>query len=256
MQDFLVNESAEFENDIAKTDSDLIDAIVVYEESYDLFHIVMESEKTSLISKIKIFFADLVAAFQNFISAIKNKVSSKVREESYKAKLESLHRELKEKSRNGVKKIEVENVWLLEQTYFDACTDLEREAKRLCKMKYKYTRDIDKDIDAFNKKLKKHEEAIENCKGKKITVTVAEMLDFVDNETSGRSRVFKSLNTNINTLNQMKDDVILVATRADMLGADIIPKHVSFLKKVIISITNFIRKTASKIISRIVFLCA
>ena len=256
MQDFLVNESTEFENGIAKTDCELIDAIVTYEESYDMFHVVMESEKTSLIGKIKIFFADLVAAFQNFISAIKNKVSSKVREESYKAKLESLHKELREKSQNGEKKIKVENIWLLEHTYFEACEDLKKEAKRLCKMKYKYTRDIDKDIEVFNKKLKKYETAIEDCKGEMITVSISEMLDFVENEISGRSRIFKSLNDNINVLNQMKDDVILVATRTDMLGADIIPKHVSFLKKVIISITNFIRKTASKIISRIVFFCA
>ena len=52
----------------------------------------------------------------------------------------------------------------------------------------------------------------------------------------------------------MQHDATALQTRRDILGPDIIPKHVGFLRRIATNIAKTIKKWAVKIITTVVFI--
>ena len=78
-------------------------------------------------------------------------------------------------------------------------------------------------------------------------------LDFVEDEIRGKSEIFKSLNDSLRDFAEIQQNADQLKTKMDILGADVIPKHVGFIQKMINGICGFVRKWTVRIIMKIVF---
>lgn len=257
MGNFLMEACEIFDNKVALAQADFMDALAMYTESCldeDQMFSEKKQESDSFYVRTKKFFANLIAAFQNFIATVQVEVDKKVRSAEFDKKLHKLHTELKEGQKGGIKTVEVHDVWSMKDKYLECVDELKQYAKKFAEMKYKRTSDIDDDTIKFNNIMKKYKDELEETSKKMIVVPISKMIDFVEDEVSGRSRVMKTLNEAITLLQQMSKDCELIEKRLDILGPDIIPKHVGFLRKIATSISGFFRQWAIKIITTIVFI--
>ena len=178
----------------------------------------------------------------------------KVRSAEFETRLRKLHKELKEGQKGGIKDVEVHDVWTMTNKYLRCVDELKRYAKKFAEMKYKRTSQIDDDISQFNTIMERYKNELEEASKKTIEVPLKDMLDFVEDEISGRSNVMSTLNDAITILQQMDKDCELIEKRKDILGPDIIPKHIGFIRRIAYSISGFFKKWAVKIISTVVFI--
>ena len=257
--DFL-NEACEmFDNKVALAQADFMEAITIYAESSvndDLIFTEKKKEQESFALKTKRFFANLVAAFQNFIATIQVEVDKKVRGKEFEKNLRKLHKELKEGKKGGIQTIEVHDIWNMRKEYLSCVDDLKKYARKFSEMKYKRTDEIDDDIIQFNTIMENYKQQLEEASKKTVIVPITRMISFIESEISGQSKVLNSLNDAIALLQQMSKDCELIEKRRDILGPDILTKHVGFMRKIAYSITGFFRKWVVKFISTVVFIFA
>ena len=254
---FLTEACEIFDNKVSTAQAEFMEALAsFYENCLDDNFIFTEkkTEKESLIIRTKKFFANLIAAFQNFKATIQVELNKKVRASEFQNKLRKLHKELKEGEKGGIKHVEVHDVWAMRDKYLECVSDLKKYAKKFAEMKYTKTREIDDDIVQFNTTMEKYKKELEKVSEKMITVPISKMIDFVEDEINGRGRVMNTLNDAITLLEQMNKDCELIEKRTEILGPDIIPKHVGFLRKIAYSISGFFKRWAVKIITTIVFI--
>lgn len=257
MNDFLMEACEIFDNKIKLTEAEFMEALTKFTESClddDILYTEKKKETETFGIRIKKFFANLVAAFQNFIATIQVEVDRKVRSSEFKNNLRKLHAELKEGQKGGIQTVEVHDVWNLKDKYLECVSELKGYAKKFCEMKYKRTDEIDKDISQFNSIMNDYKKELEEVSKKTVVVPITKMINFVEDEVSGRSKVMDSLNDAITILQQMNKDCELLEKRKDILGPDIIPKHVGFLKRIATGICGFFKYWAVKIITTIVFI--
>lgn len=255
--DFLVEACEIFDNRLTSIQVDFIEALATYTESCldeDIIFTEKKKEKESFLVRTRKFFANLIAAFQNFKSTIQVELDKKVRGADFDNKLRKLHKELKLGQANGVKTVKVHDVWTMKNKYLESVTELKKYAKKFAEMKYTKTNDIDNDVIQFNKIMEKYKKELEEASEKMIEVPLNKMLDFVEDEVSGRSKVMDTLNDAISILQQMNNDCELIEKRTEILGPDIIPKHIGFLRKIANSISGFFKRWAVKVITTIVFI--
>ena len=255
--DFLTEACEIFDNKVALAQVEFMEALTTFTEScFDEEQIFTEKkkEKESLMIRTKKFFANLIAAFQNFKATIQVELDRKVRASEFENKLRKLHKELKEGQKNGIKYVEVHDIWTMRDKYLSCVDELKKYARKFAEMKYTKTGQIDDDISSFNTIMERYKKDLEDASKKMITVPLTKMLDFVEDEVSGRSKVMDTLNDAITILQQMDKDCELIEKRKDILGPDIIPKHVGFLRKIAYSISGFFKRWAVKIITTIVFI--
>ena len=254
MQDFLMEASSIFDTKVAIAQVEFMEAITTFMESDDDFFVEAKKDSDTLMVKTKKFFANLIAAFQNFIATIQVELDRKTRSAEFKNKLRALHEELRKGSKNGIREVEVHDVWTMTNKYTDCVNDLKKYAKKFANMKYKHVSDIDEDIEEFNKKMESYKKELQEVSEKKIVVSLKKMIDFVEDEISNRSHVMQSLNDVITMLQQMNKDCELIEKRRDILGADIIPKHVGLIRKFGSWVCSLLKPIAVKIITNIAFL--
>lgn len=247
-------ESTAFDNSVYNAVTSVIDSICSYTEKFESTHLITESEKDTLITSIKKFFANLIATIKNFINEIKVETNRKRRNIDSDFQLHKLYKKLKEAKENGSTKVQVSDVWSIEKTYLEAVKEMKSIAINFSKMNYKRVSEIDDDLVKFNKIYDKWDVQLTKINDKKIIVDINKMINFVEDEISGRSKVTDSINDCMTLIEQMESDCSLIATKSEILGPDIIPKHVSFLRKISTSITLFIKKWIVKVISTVVLI--
>ena len=255
--DFLTEACEMFDNKVSTAQAEFMEALASFcENCLDDNYVFTENkkEKDSLIIRTKKFFANLIAAFQNFKATIQVELNRKIRSSEFQNKLRKLHKELKEGEKGGIQHVEVHDVWTMRDKYLKCVCDLKKYAKKFAEMKYTKTREIDEDITQFNTTMEKYKKELEQASEKMITVPISKMIDFVEDEVNGRSRVMDTLNDAITLLEQMNKDCELIEKRIEILGPDIIPKHVGFLRKIAGNISGFFKRWAVKIITTIVFI--
>lgn len=251
--DFLSDAVSIFSTSIDNINLRLIEAVVEFhEESNDSFY-VTERQRDTLYVKVKKLFSDMIVSIKNFINQVKIDVERRVRDAKTESKLRKLYKELKQ---TGDKSIEVVDVWNLKDYYLKAVSELKKYTKRISKMEYKNTSQIDDDLANFNTTIAKYEKNLEELSNKKKKVSTLKLITFVEDEISGRSKVIDSLNDSITIIDNMKREVNNLEARKAILGPDVIPKHIGLFRRISQKITSFFRNWAAKIISRIVFLFA
>lgn len=256
MCDFLIEASNIFDNKVATSQADLMDAITAYIESCedDVLYIEKKKDGEPLFVKLKKFISNIIASFQNFTATVQVELDKKVRSAEFQSNLRKLHVELKEAGKNGIRDIEVNDVWSLLKKYTECVNELKEYGKRFCKMKYKNTREIEDDTSKFNNIMEKYKKELKDLSDKKVTVSLQKMVDFIEDEISGRSDVMKNLNETIALLQQMSKDCELIEKRQEILGPDIIPKHVGLIRRFCSWVTGLIKPIAVKIITSIAFI--
>lgn len=254
--DFLLTESEIFDNRISSINIEFMEAISDFtEELYnEYFMEAGKAKKDSFTTKINKFFANLINAFQNFHAQIKLEIDRKSRESALDKKLHDSYKELKLKKDIGLNTVTVMDCWTLRDDYLECVEKLRKYAKKFTEMKYKRVSEIDSDLAEFNKIIDEYDKKLQDDCDKKISVPTTKMLNFVEDEISGKSKILESLNDGITIFQQMQHDCKVLETRKEILGPDVIPKHIGFLRKIAISISGFFKRWSVKIISSIVLI--
>lgn len=216
--------------------------------------IITEKSKESLGQKTKKYFTDIIVALKKLTDSMVVRIEELVRSATYKAKLLKYREELKQKG--SLSLVKVNDVWSLADCYIDMTNELVRYARRMSKNEYRTVAQVDHDIDDFNKIYNMYQDKLEKIYEKKIVINSKAMLDFVDDELSGRGSVIKTLNNSITLLQQMEKECDRLILKADVMGSDIIQKRVGLLKRVGNSISAATKKWSVKIISSMVFIFA
>lgn len=248
---FLVEESAVFDEKIAKYNIELIEASTTYMEEYDGYY--SESRNDTFFTKINKFFANIISSLKNFKSEVKVNLEKKIRERELNINLRKMYKELDEK-KSWAKEVEVIDCWTLREQYLRCIHELTKYSKKFVNMKYRSVYEIDKDISEFNSIIDNYEKKFDELIKHKIKVPIKDMINFVEDEISGNSSILNSLNDTVTIFEQMKQDVKVLETRRDILGPDILTKHVGFLRNMSNKICNTIKKWCVKIITTIVFI--
>ena len=252
--DLFAVESQMFDYQLNKIEANLIDALTVFHESVNETIYVTEKEAESLGTKVKKFISDIIVLLKNLKANIQNTIETKTREKSFRNKLDALHKELKEKKEQGIRKVQVVDVWKYTDFYLYCVEDLKKYVKKFTKVKYTRTADIDADLATFKKITDKYDEKLEKIASEKITIFVDRMLGFVEDEITGRSRVLKTLNDAITMFNEMQNEAMTLEVRKEILGPDILPKHVGFLRKIAYGFTGFIKRWVIRIMTTVILI--
>ena len=104
--------------------------------------------------------------------------------------------------------------------------------------------------------MEDYKQKLEEASKKTVVVPISRMINFIESEINGRSKVLNTLNEAIALLQQMSKDCELIEKRRDILGPDILTKHVGFIRRIAYNITGFFKKWVVKFISTVVFIFA
>ena len=251
--DFISDAYDIYDYRVNKINVELMESLAEFTESYGENFYITEAQKDSIYIKLKKFLADLIVIMHNFINQIKIDVRKKINEKKYDAKIRALYKEIKE---NGDKTVYVADVWAINKFISKAAKELKQHTKRVADIRYSNTSEIDEDINKFNKLMEKYDKELDKLCSYKVKVSAKKMLDFIEDEISGRSSILDHLNESISIIEQIQSDVKALEKRKDILGPDVIPKHIGFLRRISQKIAMAFRKWVSKVVSRIVFIFA
>lgn len=253
MEDLFFEANSGFEGAMMHINNSLESAIFTYTEDLLTNHYVTEAVKDSLWSKLKQFFTKFILSIKSFIKELQLKIEYTVKEKQIKEKLTQMRKDLKEKQLTQ-KDVKMIDYWEVKRIFNKYYEDLTKYAKKFSKVKYTKTWQIEDDLDAFNKLIEKCNEELEEKINKKITVPISKALDFVEDELRGKSEILSSLNDSIRDFAEIEQIAEELKTRMDILGAEVIPKHVNFIQRMVNAIGGFIRKWTVKIIMGFVFI--
>lgn len=248
--------------DLSESFSDSLNKVYIkFEDSMTEFYertnehvLITEKEAESLSIKMKNFFADIVTLFENIKTTLQSTIVKKTQEKAFKDRLNKLYNELKGKQEDGIKKVELIDVWNYVDTFENMNAELSKYARKFVKVKYTSTADIDKDIATFNSIVAKYEKKLDEISKNKIKVPTKKMIQFVEDEISNRSRLMKILNDNMALFREFQNESTLIEKRKDILGPEILPKHIGLLRRIAYGISNFIKKWVIRIMTTIILL--
>ena len=256
MEQIFFEYETSFKDSMQYTNTCLENAIFTYTEDLLTNHYVTEAVKESLWTRLKQFFTKIILSFKDFIKELQIKIENVVNQKQIQRKLHEMHKELKDKESMGNKTVEMVDYWEMERTFNKYHKDLMNYAKKFSKIKYTKTWQIEDDLNEFNELINKCNNELDKISQKKIKVQIKKALEFVEDEIRGKSEVFESINESIKDFSEIEQLASNLKTRMDILGADVIPKHVGFIQKMVNAIGAFIRKWSVKIIMGFVFVFA
>lgn len=231
-------------------------AIFTYTEDLLTNHYVTESTKKSLWDKLKEFFTKIILSIKNFGKEIQSKIEYVINEKKIKYTLNNLHKEMKEQQSAGAKSIEIVDYWQMKKIFNKYYKSLTTYAKKFSKVKYTKTWQIEDDLKEFNELYNKCNKELEEASNKKIKVHIKQAINFVEDEIRGKSELLKTLNDTTREFAEIEQIASGLQTRMNILGAEVIPKHVGFIQRMINSISAFIRRWVVKIVMGVVYIFA
>ena len=166
-----------------------------------------------------------------------------------KKNVDTLHNKLKESKLNGAQTVKVQDVWTLRDVYMDGVERLRKYAKKFANMNYKTTAKLEEDLEKFNQIYDEVESKVEKVMNSTVVVSIDKMLAFIDAECSGNGRVLKTLEEYTIEFKEMGNSAKALTKKADILGPDIIQKHVGFIKRIGMKIANFMKRIIVKIVT-------
>ena len=253
MEDLFFEVNSGFEGSMMHINIVLESAIFTYTDDLLTNHYVTEAVKDSLWTKLKKFFTKMILSIKSFIKELQLKIEYAVKEKQIKEKLTQMRKELKEKQLTQ-KTVQMVDYWTVKKIFNEYYKDLSKYAKKFAKVKYTKTWQIEDDLEEFDKLMDKCNKDLEAMTNKKITVDIEKALDFVEDELRGKSEILSSLNDAIRDFSEMDQISNEMRTKMDVLGADVIPKHVGFIQRMVNGIAGFIRRWTVKFIMGVVYI--
>ena len=234
----------------------LQDEIVAYLESYDEYHYVTEAQKKSLWVKLKEFLTTLISSFKTFQATLSIKIDNVLEDGKIEMRLRKMVKDLEENKAKGSTKVITIDVIKYKDRYLECYKDLWKYARKFEKVKYDSVDKIDEDLEMFNKLYKKYTEELDEIGHEKIEQDIQKVINFCKNEIDKKSAVFKTINDTSAKLQIMKKDAELLETKRNILGADVLPKHIGLIRRVVGAISRFVKKCVVKFITTVVFIFA
>lgn len=232
------------------------DKIVAYMESYNEYHYVTEAQKKSLWVKLKEFLTTLISSFKTFQATLSIKIDGILEDGKIEMRLRKMVNDLEENKSKGSTKVLTIDVIKYKNRYLECYNSLWKYAKKFENVQYDSVDKIDNDLEIFNDLYQKYTKELDEIGHEKIEKDIQEVIDFCKKEIDKKSEVFKTINDTSAKLQIMKKDAELLETKRNILGADVLPKHVGFIRKIASSISRFVKKCITKFITSIVFLFA
>lgn len=239
-----------FNSDLNMLQSKQLEHVIIecYEDISD-YMIIQEKTKISLSERIKSFFMDLRIQIENLITEIRVKCASNTR------KKENL-KELKQKYSSAVAvqkytrntTISMIDLWTYKEVYKEMNNELWRYAKKFSKVEYKHVSEIEEDLNRFESVVNQYSEKLKKLSDNPIEVDVKKAIAFYEDEMTGRSFVLKTLEESMDEFQEMQANALNLQNRTYRYGSDILPKHINFIRKMVLNITNKINKAAVKFI--------
>lgn len=256
MENIFYEESLLFESAERRITDRMTKAIVSYIECFHENHYISESASETFWVKVKEFFSDMLVTFNTFYKNLKVKLKVTVSKVEFKSKMKKMEQDLKDHKDEGYKYVTAFDITKYKNTYLKMEKDLWSYVRKFEKFKYSSADQIDRDIISFEKLYKKYEIELDEISSKKIKVRIDDMLKLVGNEIDGESDVIKTIINTEAEIKEMQTCAESLRLRRDILGEDIIPKHVGFLKRLINRMTSFVKRHVVKFITAVVFVFA
>lgn len=216
-------------------------------EDLTYFDFITEKSKTSLIEKIKAFFMDLRITVENLITEIKLKYLSNKRKKEFKKLVKDYYNSARTNKDNNIRKtIEMVDLWKYKELYLEMNRELWKYAEKFSKVEYKHLDEIDADMRQFESIVNKYAKQLERVLSNKITVPVEKVIRFYEDETTHNSDVIKTLQENMDRFQKMEADAINLEKRVNKYGAEILPKQMNFIRKMMVRINSAICKAIVK----------
>lgn len=216
-----------YDTDMAINEAQFIDASVCYTEAEQFY--ITEADMQTIINALKKFIYTIISKMERFANEVAIRISSFVRSSKYTSRMVKLRTQLKKEDRN--KTIEIEDIWKLKNTYLKATHDLQKYCDKFSKNQYSNTDEIDRDLKIFINLYEEYNTKLEEISKEKITIKVKNMLDFLDQELSGKSDIVESLNSTIDCMKRMEVQATLYSQKEELLGAAMLPKPDSWDKR-------------------------
>lgn len=224
----------EFINDIA-----ILTEATVFTEAVD---------DDTIMTKINKFIAKIVTAFISFKEGIKVELERKLSNINNKRRVRGEYNKLAKLKEQGIKTVETVDYYKLSQKYVELSREVYRFGKKFSNISYSHIEDLERDISLFNRTIDSYDDKLEKIADKKVKCSIDSLMKFYEDELTGRGHVFNSMNDAITLVNQIKVECVKVVAKKAIVGPDILPKHIGFIRKIILSITKFIKKWVTKII--------
>lgn len=224
-----------------------LESIMNCYEDLTYFDFITEKSKTSLIEKIKAFFMDLRITVENLITEIKLKYLSNKRKKEFKKLVKDYYNSARTNKDNNIRKtIEMVDLWKYKELYLEMNRELWKYAEKFSKVEYKHLDEIDADMRQFESIVNKYAKQLERVLSDKITVPVEKVIRFYEDETTHNSDVIKTLQENMDRFQKMEADAINLEKRVNKYGAEILPKQMNFIRKMMVRINSAICKAIVK----------
>ena len=224
-----------------------LESIMNCYEDLTYFDFITEKSKTSLIEKIKAFFMDLRITVENLITEIKLKYLSNKRKKEFKKLVKDYYNSARTNKDNNIRKtIEMIDLWKYKELYLEMNRELWKYAEKFSKVEYKHLDEIDADMRQFDSIVNKYAKQLERVLSDKITVPVEKVIRFYEDETTHNSDVIKTLQENMDRFQKMEADAINLEKRVNRYGAEILPKQMNFIRKMMVRINSAICKAIVK----------
>ena len=224
-----------------------LESIMNCYEYLTYYDFITEKSKTSLIEKIKAFFMDLRITVENLITEIKLKYLSNKRKKEFKKLVKDYYNSARTNKDNNIRKtIEMVDLWKYKELYLEMNRELWKYAEKFSKVEYKHLDEIDADMRQFDSIVNKYAKQLERVLSDKITVPVEKVIRFYEDETTHNSDVIKTLQENMDRFQKMEADAINLEKRVNKYGAEILPKQMNFIRKMMVRINSAICKAIVK----------
>ena len=224
-----------------------LESIMNCYEDLTYFDFITEKSKTSLIEKIKAFFMDLRITVENLITEIKLKYLSNKRKKEFKKLVKDYYNSARTNKDNNIRKtIEMIDLWKYKELYLEMNRELWKYAEKFSKVEYKHLDEIDADMRQFDSIVNKYAKQLERVLSGKITVPVEKVIRFYEDETTHNSDAIKTLQENMDRFQKMEADAINLEKRVNKYGAEILPKQMNFIRKMMVRINSAICKAIVK----------
>lgn len=201
-----------------------------------------------LISRIKIFFANLISEVRRFFKELQVKFQETFRGVYYGRMIHKMADDIDKAKAQGKTKVEMKDFETLAKEYKSMHSELSKYTKKFVKMKYKYTTNISEDLYKFEKLCDEYEEKLDKIQDKTIVVPIDKAKEFVDKEISGRTEILLTMNQLISDLDMMSFVAQETANRREFLGSDILKEHVGAIRSMSTKFVKFTKKFTVKCI--------
>lgn len=256
MESLFSFESQLYTERVSKASLQLSDELAIFTENTSDLMYIQEKEVELMSSKFRKFLTEIIESLKSFYNNMKISITSGARSAKFQKALRRLREEIKEKKANGVKNVEVVDIWTLEETYLDYTVKIKKLTEKVFKKEYKTTMEMNNDIAEIEQLFAEADDKLDKLSKVKKTVDLGKLEVFVEYEISGRSKVLASLNECITMMEQMKSNIRMLEMEEKIRGAEILTRRVGLLKKTSLKISGFFHKWVVKIITVFVFIFA